>query len=593
MQTVWKKGYRWLCNIEQPKHTAAEQKGYSPLIVVVILVVIFTASLLFGNRQAPPVKLLETRTLTSLPGMENKGALSNDGGNAIFQYREVGEANNTLLIQDIAGGVQKPLVEPGKHFAPVFSDDGNRVAFMQFDGENCKIMIKGLVSGKQSGSMDCSGSSYPDLDWHEQSGNFALGLRPAQGQPVAIYTLDADGNKRQLTHPPKGSWGDFDPAISPDGKRLTFTRAYTEMQHDLFKVDVADGKEQRLTTKRAAIMGSSWTPDGEAVVYATRPRVGYRLYQLNMNTLESTRLNLAASEIIEPFIAKNGDLLATVRHFDSDIYRVAQGSEIIETLFDSTHWDLSPTISPNGKRFVFTSDRNGLFQLWLGDLVNGNTRPLTQFDGNYVVAPRFSPDSRRVVFEVHDGDSSQIYTYDLTSSLLLKLTEHQSLNVVPSISSDGSSIYFASDRSGDWQVWQKPLDGGQTQQLTQQGGYTALQSLDGRWLYFNKRNEAGIWRMNLKDKTIDLVTDKLGVDDVGAFAVVADGVLYLERSSGRFGVINKIDEAGVATTIYVLDAPMPRFDPVLSVDLQMKWLYLVKNNPVTGDLVRINKAFAP
>jgi WD40 repeat protein len=38
-------------------------------------------------------------------------------------------------------------------------------------------------------------------------------------------------------------------------------------------------------------------------------------------------------------------------------------------------------------------------------------------------------------------------------------------------SSDGNSIYFASDRTGAWQVWRQPVEGGAARQITTHGGF--------------------------------------------------------------------------------------------------------------------------
>lgn len=603
VQTVWKKGYRWLCVVEQAtlEHSPAQPKNWLWLNVVGLILLILLIVLWPAKPPAIEPQLLEARPLTAMPGMEYKGALSPDGNHVVFQSLAPEATDIAIMIQDMTGSTLNPLVKPGHHFTPVFSNDGNRIAYMKNEGEQCDIVIKGLVSGKDTRTLDCSGSVYPDLDWHEPTKRFVFGARIDKGQPVAIYSHSYAGanyaqesaERIQLTTPGAGAWGDFDPAISPDGELMVFTRAYTEMQHDLFLLNLNDGNTQRLTTQRAAIMGSSWTPDGKSLVFAARFRVGYRLYKLTLDSLSVSRVNVAATEIIEPHISNSGDMVATVRNFDTDLYQVDLSSGQSSILFDSTHWDLSPTISPDEKYFVFTSDRNGSFELWLGDVEQGTTRPLTAFDRSYVVAPNFSPDSQRVVFEVHDGDHSQIYTYDLTSSLLLKLTDGESMNVVPSISNTGSAIYFGSNRSGTWQIWRKPLDGGVATQVTKDGGYAGFESIDGQWLYFNKRNEAGIWRQDLLHGDVKLVTDRLGVDDVSAFALNQKGLYYLDRTQGQYGSIMLLQSSGDAKSVYTLKSAIPRFDPVLGINFSGEHLYLVKQNPISADLVKIDQAFKP
>jgi Tol biopolymer transport system component len=61
-------------------------------------------------------------------------------------------------------------------------------------------------------------------------------------------------------------------------------------------------------------------------------------------------------------------------------------------------------------------------------------------------------------------------------------------NVIPSWSHDCRWIYFASDRSGQYEVWKMPRDGGEAIQVTRTGGFVTFESPDGKYLYYTKFN---------------------------------------------------------------------------------------------------------
>ena len=67
--------------------------------------------------------------------------------------------------------------------------------------------------------------------------------------------------------------------------------------------------------------------------------------------------------------------------------------------------------------------------------------------------------------------------------------------VIPSWSADGEFIYFASNRTGRWEIWRVAVSGGRPLQVTNNGGYMSRESRDGKWLYFSKYMRASIWRM--------------------------------------------------------------------------------------------------
>ena len=74
------------------------------------------------------------------------------------------------------------------------------------------------------------------------------------------------------------------------------------------------------------------------------------------------------------------------------------------------------------------------------------------------------------------------------------MTTSRADEALASWSHDGKSIYFGSDRSGEWQVWKMPAEGGNATQITQHGGAVAFESLDGRVVYYSKgRLETSLW----------------------------------------------------------------------------------------------------
>ncbi|TQV88470.1 winged helix-turn-helix domain-containing protein [Aliikangiella coralliicola] len=621
VETVWKKGYRWLAEINGELaanvSTHSSQRDNRLPIVLLLLVIVSVGAIIFPEKRDENQDTenipLTARPLTSDPGMEYKGNLSPDGRNVVYVARSSAKDHPKLMIQDIQGQTLQTLTEEHLDQSPLFSADGKRVAFMRYSaGRQCEIQVKGLISGQVTSAGSCNGSAFPDLTWSSDGESFAFSAQPEQGKPHAII-LVKNGQRTQLTSPPSGAWGDFNPTFSPAGNQLVFTRAYTEMQHDLFVIpthsDVANQSiklEKQLTRQRSGIMGASWTPNGEQLVLATRRGVNYQLKLITLATGKLESVALALNEVIEPQIAANGDMVATVRKFDTDITRISlaantskpENAGAKEILFNSNHWDLSPMVSPDGKQFVFTSDRTGDFQLWLGDINSGATRPLTTFTNQYVVAPRFSRDSQRLVFEVHENQFSQIYTYSLHDGLLLKLTDHESLNSAPSISSDGRFIYFASDRSGEWQIWRKPMDGGSAVKITADGGYFGQESVDGKQLYFSRRNQSGLWELDLNsatpaEKSATLFNRNLHADDWAAFTVVEQGIVYFNRSATRFG---EVQLANFTTkeieTLYQATTNIPRFDPVLAVDEKLSNLYLVGTSPPESDLVLVKSAFA-
>lgn len=64
---------------------------------------------------------------------------------------------------------------------------------------------------------------------------------------------------------------------------------------------------------------------------------------------------------------------------------------------------------------------------------------------------------------------------------------------MPSWSGARRWIYFGSNRTGGFQVWKVPADGGAAIQVTKNGGFAAFEAPDGSRLYYAKYDGPGIW----------------------------------------------------------------------------------------------------
>ncbi|MEO7538409.1 MAG: hypothetical protein ABIV21_00135, partial [Pyrinomonadaceae bacterium] len=82
---------------------------------------------------------------------------------------------------------------------------------------------------------------------------------------------------------------------------------------------------------------------------------------------------------------------------DYDIYTSTPDGKDIKPLIMSAGYDAEATVSPNGKKIVFTSERDGDLELYSMDANGKNVKRLTNEVG-YDGGAFFSPDSKRIVY---------------------------------------------------------------------------------------------------------------------------------------------------------------------------------------------------
>lgn len=199
-----------------------------------------------------------------------------------------------------------------------------------------------------------------------------------------------------------------------------------------------------------------------------------------------------------------------------------------------------PQFSPDGKRIVFMSNRTGGMDLWACDADGSHLQQVTTLGD--AGTPRWSPDGKSIAFDsrVHNyggqSDGSKngegfgaVLIVDLATGAQRFLAVGKANNVVPSWSHDGRYVYFASDRTGQYQLWKIPLDGGSPVQLTRSGGFSPWESADGKFLYYAKNNEANpqVWRVSIDGGDESLVSPAVRPGTWASWSVTADGIYFV------------------------------------------------------------------
>jgi Tol biopolymer transport system component len=192
-----------------------------------------------------------------------------------------------------------------------------------------------------------------------------------------------------------------------------------------------------------------------------------------------------------------------------------------------------PQYSPDGSKIAFESTRSGAYEIWICRSDGSDLLQLTRYD-SISGTPRWSPNGQQIVFDsrVFGNGNTDIFVVDSRGGSPRRLTSAASSAEVPSWSRDGRWIYFASDRSGGWEVWKMPSAGGSAVQVTRRGGFAALESPDGKVLYYAKGlGVPGLWRIPTDGGEESELISSLEAGYWGYWAVVENGIYYLDMTA--------------------------------------------------------------
>jgi len=186
--------------------------------------------------------------------------------------------------------------------SPSWSPDGNRLAYVSFEGKKPGVYIQELSSGQRERV-----TSYPGINgapaWSPDGSRLALTLSK-DGSPD-IFVLDiASRNLRRLTH---HRAIDTEPAWSPDGSHIVFTSDRGGLPQ-IYRVPAGGGAEQRLTFEGAYNARATYAPDGRSLTLVTR--VNDR-YQVGVLDLETGGLRVLSNGGLDesPSFAPNGGMI--------------------------------------------------------------------------------------------------------------------------------------------------------------------------------------------------------------------------------------------------------------------------------------------
>jgi Tol biopolymer transport system component len=185
---------------------------------------------------------------------------------------------------------------------------------------------------------------------------------------------------------------------------------------------------------------------------------------------------------------------------DDEIYIVRSDGTDRRNLTKNPANDWGPDWSPDGTTIVFNSDREQDGALH-GYLVNPDGTHLRRIDVEvWFEYPSFSPDGTKIVFMGARGNNYDIYTADLATGTVSRLTDHPGDDGWPVFSPDGSTIAFTSIRddcgyasldqecwdTGDTgphhDIWLIDSDGSNLRRVTPEFGQFVAWSPDGQYL---------------------------------------------------------------------------------------------------------------
>ncbi|MGH9907279.1 MAG: hypothetical protein ACRD8U_17055 [Pyrinomonadaceae bacterium] len=211
----------------------------------------------------------------------------------------------------------------------------------------------------------------------------------------------------------------------------------------------------------------SISPDGNAVAYCSNHAGSFEIYVKALTPgAKESQLTADGGQNFEPAWSPDGQRIAYYSKLRGGIWIVPAAGGEAKKLTDFGSY---PAWSPDGKQIAFQSNplvdlgafaRNALppSTLWLVSAEGGEPRPLTQVgkpDGGHG-APAWSPDGKRIAFEVNDFISATIWMISVNGDDPKRISPQK--GYAPVYAPDGQSILYSRE-SAVLQIPVSPVTG--------------------------------------------------------------------------------------------------------------------------------------
>lgn len=200
-----------------------------------------------------------------------------------------------------------------------------------------------------------------------------------------------------------------------------------------------------------------------------------------------------------------------------DIYKADMNGNIIAKLTNEPGYDAEPTVSPQGDKIVFTSDRSGDLELYIMDTDGSDVVQITDELG-YDGGAFFSPDGQQLIFRASrpqteeevskyknlleqglvEPTNMELFVVNVDGTGLRQITELGNANWAPYFHPSGEKVLFSSNHQSErgfpFNIFMINIDGTGLEQITFDSQFDSFPmfSPDGKKIVFSSnRNNGG------------------------------------------------------------------------------------------------------
>lgn len=327
-----------------------------------------------------------------------------DGRFLFFPDREVLGEPSGIFRLDIETREKKRITRPPAHLSGdrdlTASPDGSRIVFARAVMPQIEDLYIARVEGGAPRRLTFDGRSISGIEWLPQSDEVLFSSD--RDGTARMWSLPVDGGAVPRLRPGLGD-GVYDPSYSPNAARLVYERRVYDS--NIWHLELGPSSRRqprpRIASTRMDIL-PVLSPDGSRVAFLSGRSGEAGIWVSQLDGSGIVRLTDGSPKLpAQPSWTPDGEALlyALLDKDQSDLYRVSVHGGGARRLTSSSWNEVAPQPSGDGERIYFGSDQTGEWQIWSLNVGSGESLRVTQRGG---IRPWEAPDGEFLYYSRRD-----------------------------------------------------------------------------------------------------------------------------------------------------------------------------------------------
>jgi Tol biopolymer transport system component/DNA-binding winged helix-turn-helix (wHTH) protein len=459
----------------------------------------------------PSQEAWTTTQFTAYPGLQAAPAFSPDGSRIAFSWDHNGEDDSShavgfdLYVKGIGGEALLQLTHrPSDWISSAWSPDGTQIAIHRVAGADTGLYLVAALGGPERKlrpthipyNLSAQLSWSPDGKWLAYGDDLIEGKRGDRIFLLSMETLES----HLFFHDP-ACRNEANLTFSHSGKQVAWLCVHGLDSFEILIADPAGHGRKSVITLPQIVQGIAWSRDDTKLVVSQVTGVEDDLVEVGVKDGSARKLDAATGGFWPSVSPATGAIASNAVRYRKSLWRkeLTKPHSPVEPFLVSSRDEDNAEYSPDGKRIAFDSTRSGMWNVWVADADGGNLSQVSR--GGDAGFPRWSPDSKSIVYMQRTGDARTIFVVDVNEREPRKLVTNIADPGNPFWSHDGKWIYFP-DYGAFYRRYYRSLATGGETTLVRDGpkAFATQESFDGTaWYYADGDGETRIYREPVKD----------------------------------------------------------------------------------------------